>query len=96
MTRPRPQPPVEVAVVDEAELAHRHQWLTRWLQLTPAGEGVQLEHRGSLSQRVAHIEAELDRVGKRDAAERFFANLEAGSQRTREHIARLKQQGYGP
>ncbi len=60
------------AIVDEAELAHRHEWLTRWLQLTPAGEGVQLEHRGTLAQRVAHLEAELDRVGRRDEAERFL------------------------
>jgi hypothetical protein len=93
MTRPRPQPPVEVAAVDEAELAHRHHWLTRWLQLTPAGEGVQLEHRGSLAERVARIEQELDRVGKRAEAERFLAYLERGSKRTREHIAALRA-GY--
>jgi hypothetical protein len=81
VSRPRAVPPPEPVVLDEASLAHRHRWLTRWLQLTPAGEGVQLEHRGTLAERVAHLEAELDRVGKRAEAEQFLEHLAAGRRR---------------
>jgi hypothetical protein len=97
MGRPSRQPSTPApAVADEAELAHRYEWLIRWVTLTVHGEGVLVEHRGTLAQRVEHLERELDRVGKRDAAEAFLRSLEAGAQRTREHIEALKQQGYGP
>jgi hypothetical protein len=82
------------AVVDEAEVAHRYHWLTRWVQLTPVGEDIQLEHHGSLDQRVQHLEAELDRVGKRAEAEQFLQHLADGAERTRQHIADLRRGGF--
>jgi hypothetical protein len=75
MSRPRSVPEPAPAIVDEVKLAWRYKWLVRFATLTAAGEGVLIEHRGTLGERVAHLEAELDRVGERAAAEHLLANL---------------------
>jgi hypothetical protein len=81
-------------VLDEAAAAWRYKWLHRWVSLTLQGEGVHVDHHGTLGERLARLEQELDRLGKRAAAERFLAGLEASAERTRVHIANLRRGGY--
>jgi hypothetical protein len=81
VSRPRAVPTPAPVVLDEAALAHRHRWLVRFVTLTTQGEGVLVEHSGTLAQRVAHLERELDRIGKRQEAERFLEHLAAGRRR---------------
>jgi hypothetical protein len=61
------------------------------LLVDPAG--FRRSHQGA-AERLAHIEQELDRVGKRQAAEQFLASLEASAEPTREHIETLRRGGY--
>jgi hypothetical protein len=91
----RAVPTPEPVVLDEAAAASRYRWLSRWIMLTP-GPDVELPHHGSLDQRLAALELHIDQQGRRAAAEAFLASLERGAERTRRHIAALKQQGYGP
>jgi hypothetical protein len=71
MGRPsRPKLSVAPAVVDEVALEHRYRSLSRWAQLTVAGEGIQLTHSGSLADRLKDLEGQLDSCGLRDEAER--------------------------
>jgi hypothetical protein len=74
-------------------MSWRYKWLVRWATLTAAGEGVQVDHHGSLAERLERLERELDRVGKRAEAERLLSSLEAGSERTRRHIEMLRRAG---
>jgi hypothetical protein len=94
MSRPRAVRTPEPVVLDEVAAAHRYRWLERFVTLTDRAEGVLIEHRGTLAQRLQHIEQELDRVGRRAEAEAFLAYLERGSERTREHIADLRRGSY--
>jgi hypothetical protein len=96
VSRPRSVPTPEPVEIDEVAQAARYRSLSIWCQLHIAGEGVQLVHSGSLSDRLAHLEAEIDKNGIRVQADRHLASLERGAERTRQHVAALKQQGYGP
>jgi hypothetical protein len=93
VSRPRAVPTPEPVVLDEVAAAHRYRWLERFVTLTDRAEGVLIEHRGTLAQRLAHIEQELDRVGRRAEAEAFLRSLEAGAERTRQHIEMLRRAG---
>jgi hypothetical protein len=94
--RLRSQPTPAPAVADAAELERRWLWLYRWCSLTLQGQGVHIRESGTTAERLAHLERELDRVGKRQAAEQFLAGLEASAARTRAHIDDLRRGGYGP
>jgi hypothetical protein len=89
---PKPAP----AVVDEAALERRWLSLYRWCSLTLQGSGVHIRESGTTIERLAALEAELDRLGLRAKAEQHLAHLEASAARTREHIADLRHGGYGP
>jgi hypothetical protein len=96
MTRPRAVPAPAPVEIDEVAQAARYRSLSIWCQLHIAGQGVQLVHSGSLSARLAHLEAQIDANGIRVQADRHLASLERGAERTHKHIETLKQQGYGP
>jgi hypothetical protein len=91
--KPRAQPTPAPVVVDEIAAAARYRSLSIWVQLTVAGQGVQIEHRGSLSDRLAHLEQQIDAQGLRAQAEQHLASLEASARRTRKHIADLRRAG---
>jgi hypothetical protein len=94
--RLRSQPTPEPVVADAAELERRWLWLYRWCSLTLQGSGVDIRESGITAQRVAHLEAELDRLGVRAKAEAFLDHLEASAQRTQAHIDDLRRGGFGP
>jgi hypothetical protein len=91
--KPRAVPAPAPVEIDEVAQAARYRSLSIWCQLHIAGEGVQLVHSGSLSARLAHLEAQIDAHGIRVQADRHLASLEAGAERTRQRIADLQRGG---
>jgi hypothetical protein len=79
VTRPRPKPPVEIAVVDEHAVERRYRSLSMWFLLTQ--EGVQLTHSGSVRQRLEALEQAIDQRGLRQDADRHLRHLAAGRRR---------------
>jgi hypothetical protein len=80
MGRPsRPKPPVDVVVEDEAAREHRFRALSRWF--LPSQQGVQVEHRGTVRERLERLEELIDQRGLRREAQRHLDHLAAGRRR---------------
>jgi hypothetical protein len=63
-------------VLDERALEHRYRSLSRWFLLTQ--QGVQLEHSGSVRERLERLEAAIDQRGLRREVDRHLEHLAAG------------------
>jgi hypothetical protein len=89
---PVPAPPE----LDSAAAQRRLRNLSRWAALTVWGQDIDIREHGTTSERLAHLEQQLDAQDLRARADAHLASLEASRERTAAHIADLARAGHGP